>query len=322
MSETVPRAVLAAHFPDRAVVTIEQVAEGGRRETVVVRFSANAPVVIQWTTDSGTLSTETALMNAIRARTAVPVPETLAVGTTGGTEYVVREYRAGESLHEVFTSFDSGIRARLVRTVGRFLAALHKAFPVGGVGRVSVTGGPAARAGSSIEERTVSATAVSPQEWVLQYGEHAIGRLPAPFDQLRDRLRTCIRSATDCSPSTTRLFPWDLRPGNALVDEKAITAVVDWEQPLAAPPGLAAAKVRYLTASWYDIDAVRLRAAFRTGYESVRPWPTVRPAHGVAAIAASAVDSRGAVTNPGYPAYDRETSVAFHRAALERMLPE
>lgn len=322
MSDSVPRAVLAAHFPDRAVVTIEQVAEGSRRETVVVRFSANAPVVIQWTTDSVTLSTETALMDAIRTRTAVPVPETLAVGTTDGVGYAVREYRAGKSLHAVFTSFDSETRRRLVRTVGRYLAALHRAFPIDGVGRVSVTGGPAAGTVATSQERTVSAAAVSPQEWLLQYGERAINRLPAPFDPLRDRLRTCVRSAADCSPSTARLFPWDLRPGNTLVDDEAITAVVDWEQPLAAPPGLAAAKVRYLTASWYDVDTARLRAAFKTGYESVRPWPTVRPADSVAAIAASAVDSSGVVTNPGYPPYDRETSVAFHRAALERALPE
>jgi aminoglycoside phosphotransferase (APT) family kinase protein len=322
MSESMPRAVLAAHFPEREVVTVEQVAEGNRRETVVVRFSANAPVVIQWTEASDALRTETALMGAIRSRTTVPVPETLVVGARDGLGYVVREHRGGNSLHTMVTSFDTGTRTRLVRTFGRYLGELHAAFPVDGVGRVSVTGGTAAGNASGSGEWTVSAPSVPPKEWLIESGERAIARLPVPFDPLRDRLQACVRSVADQSPATARLFPWDLRPGNALVADGEITAVVDWEEPLAAPPGLAAAKARYLTASWYDVDTPRLREAFKAGYESVRPWPTVQPAHGVAAIAASAVDSDGCVTNPGYPPYDRGSSVAFHRAALERALPD
>lgn len=322
MSESLPRAVLAAQFPDREVIAVDTVAEGNRRETVVGMFSANEPVIVQWTTDSDTLATETALMEAIRARTTVPVPETLAVGTRDGIEYVVREFRPGNSLHTEFTSLDTETRTRLVRAFGRYLGTLHAAFPVDGVGQVTVTGAEAAERSAASDDRTLTATPRSPREWLLDYGERAIRRLPSAFDPLRDRLRERVRTVAEESPSAPRLFPWDLRPGNALVADGEVTAVVDWEQPLAAPPGLAAAKTRYLTASWYDTDTARLGDAFRAGYESVRPWPTVRPGHRVAAIAASAVDSSGVVTNPGYPPYDRHNSVAFHRAALERALPE
>jgi hypothetical protein len=38
------------------------------------------------------------------------------------------------------------------------------------------------------------------------------------------------------------------------------------------------------------------------------------------ALASSAVDSAGAVTNPGYPLIDRDAAVAFHRRTLERAL--
>jgi aminoglycoside phosphotransferase (APT) family kinase protein len=112
------------------------------------------------------------------------------------------------------------------------------------------------------------------------------------------------------------LFPWDLRPGNALVADGDLAAVLDWEAPLAAAPALSVAKASYLVADWYVDDPDPLREAFVAGYERVRPSPTVRSAHRIAAIADSAVDSRGIVTNPGYPERDRDAAVAFHRSAL------
>lgn len=101
-----------------------------------------------------------------------------------------------------------------------------------------------------------------------------------------------------------------------------MTAVFDWEAPLAADPALAVAKTAYLTADWYypGRSAADLRVAFREGYRSVRPLPTVEPAHRDAAVASSAVDAAGAVTAPGYPPVDRDAAVAFHRRVLERAL--
>ena len=89
---------------------------------------------------------------------------------------------------------------------------------------------------------------------------------------------------------------------------------------MAAPPAIAVAKTEYLVADWYVDEPQPLRTAFREGYESVRPVPTVEVVHRVVAIADSAVDSHGEVTNPGYPEFGRPESVAFHRAAVERAL--
>jgi len=90
---------------------------------------------------------------------------------------------------------------------------------------------------------------------------------------------------------------------------------------MAAPPALSLANSEYLVADWYVDEPAPLRAAFRAGYERVRSLPTVRSVHRVVAIADSAVDSRGAVTNPGYPERERAASVDFHRAALSSALP-
>jgi hypothetical protein len=124
------------------------------------------------------------------------------------------------------------------------------------------------------------------------------------------------------SAPVPRLFPWDLRPGNALVTDGCVAAVLDWEGPLAAAPALSVAKTEYLVADWYvgNDAAESLREAFRAGYESVRAYPRVGPAHRVAAVASTAVDSRGAVTNPEYPPVPRADAVRFHLQTLQTLL--
>ena len=108
--------------------------------------------------------------------------------------------------------------------------------------------------------------------------------------------------------------------GEVVVADGAVAAVLDRESPLAAAPALSVAKAEYLVADWYVADPDPLRTAFATGYEAVRPLPPVEPVHRAAAVCRTAVDSTGTVTNPGYPEFDREAAVAFHRRALKRAL--
>ena len=310
MTLSFPERVIGTAYPARDLLAVEPVATGNRRGTAVVWFADARPVVVQWSPDIDALRVEAALCREIRDRTAVPVPQTHSVGTLDGVGYALREYRAGGDLHRAFTAFDSESRQRLVATFGRYLGDLHEAFRFDGAGPLALAESAGA---ADVDPATLVPT--GDDDWQRAYGRRAVERLPAAFDPLRDRLRECLASASPAS-GPCRLFPWDLRPGNALVDGDAITAVVDWEAPAAATPALAAAKVAYLTAAWYDVETARLRGAFREGYESVRPWPAVGPADRVAAIADSAVDSRGRVTNPGYPEYGRERAIDWHRAAL------
>jgi len=184
------------------------------------------------------------------------------------------------------------------------------AFPFGGCGEV----GPATSPGDAL-----TAPSTDCSQWLAEYGRRSVARLPDEFDDLRPKLLNYVEDAA-VDAVTPRLFPWDLRPGNALAADGTVSAVLDWERPMAAPPALALAKAEYLTADWYVDDPAPLRTAFRAGYEGVRSLPTVAPVHRVVAIADSAVDSRGAVTNPGYPERDRQASVEFHRGALASAL--
>ncbi|MFC6795521.1 hypothetical protein ACFQFH_15805 [Halobaculum halobium] len=178
-------------------------------------------------------------------------------------------------------------------------------------------------------ETGVSALAVhehtEPVAWIRDYGRAALDRLPPAFDAVAARIRRRLdEAAADAvrdaagRASEPVLFPWDLRPGNALVDEGGVAAVLDWESPMVAPAALAVAKVEYLVVDWYLDDPSAERAAFRAGYETVRRSPDIDPLSRALAIADSAVDSTGTVTNPMYPELDREAAISFHRTALAR----
>jgi len=280
---------------------------GNRKETAVARFPTRGPVVVQLSTEPTWLRTEAALLEEIRQRTFVPVPPGLAAGTHEGVAYLLTAYVAGSDLHASFSTVDHAMRCELTRWFGRALARLHEAFQFDACGRLA-----RGKAGLTASQQDCA-------EWVAGYGSRAIDRLPSAFDDLTPDLRGLFAPplATDCTP---RLFSWDFRPGNALIADGAVTAVVDWEAPLAAPPALSVAKADYLVADWYVADPEPLRTAFRDGYASVREYPSISPAHRAAAIAASAVDSEGRVTNPRYPPVDREAAIAFHRDALQSVL--
>jgi len=314
MNRSVVTAVAESCYPRRAIRAVEPVATGGRRETAVVRFDGHGPLVVQLSTDIEAVETEAALVDAVRARTSVPAPAVTATGTHEGTAYLVSEHRPGEDLHETFAGSAPATQRAVAAQFGRYLGELHAAFAFDGCGELSTKTAP--DSGDHL-----AAQGTDCRRWLVGYGRRAVDRLPAEFDSHRGRLGDCL-DAAPADTATPTLFPWDLRPGNALVDSGAVSAVVDWERPMAAPPALALAKVEYLVADWYVDDPAPLRRAVRDGYGAVRPTPAVGPHHRVAAIAASAVDSRGTVTNPGYPERSRAASVAFHRAALTAALPD
>lgn len=311
MNRSLATAIVGRHYPERTVVGADSAA-AGHRPTVVVRFAAHSPLVVQFSGDIEAVRTEVALVDAVRDRTDVPVAPVVATGVHDGRAYAVSEFRPGTNLHTTFADSRPAHRDAIAGQFGRYLGELHAAFAFQGCGEL-------VRAPTA--DAALAAPSTDCADWLVEYGRRSVSRLPGEFDELRPRLLDCLDAAVveDVPP---RLFPWDLRPGNALVSDGWLSAVLDWERPMAGPPALSMAKTEYLVADWYVDEPAPLRAAFRDGYERVRPVPTVRPVHLVVAIADSAVDSRGQVTNPGYPERDRPGAVDFHRAALRSALSE
>lgn len=301
---------------DGTATSVEPIPRGNNKQTAIVRFETRGPVVVQLCTEAARLRTEATLLSLIRDRTGVPVPPVLGAGEHGNVTYLLTAYVAGESLHERLVTVAPAVRTMLARSFGSYLSQLHEAFPFDGYGRLETPG-----------ERSPPGDSLSPvrkdwTEWFREYGLGAVDRLPEAFNPLQSGLREVVNQPAMAERPQARLYPWDFRPGNTLVADNRVTAVLDWEAPLATPASLSVAKAEYLVADWYVSDPAPLRAAFRTGYERVRPYPDVPTAHRVAAIAASAVDSAGRVTNPRYPELGRERAVTFHRESLETALAE
>jgi len=327
VSDAVRERALAETRPEATPTSVEPLGRGNRKRTEAVRFGAADPVVVQYSSTPEATRTEAALLAAVGKRTGVPVPRPLGGGVVDGTGWTVTPLVEGRDLHEAFVELGPGERREIARAFGRYLAEVHEAFQFSGCGRLAVAGRAEANTeAEAARERDSSLTTRDPAdgaEWLRRFGERHAERLPAEFDDLHDALGDVLRepTGTDAAP---RLFPWDFRPGNALVADGAVTAVLDWEAPLSAPPGLSVAKAEHLVVDWYVPAAGTgpLRRAFRDGYESVARLPPVGRAHRAAAVASVVVDGEGAVTNPRYPPVDRDAAVAFHRQALRRALGE
>lgn len=325
-----PRAVARRAVPDREPASVTRIGRGNRKTTSVVEFADAPAVVVQTAADVAALRSEAALTAAIDGATGIPVPSVLAGGVADGGAYLVTERVAGRNLHEPFADLPAERRTAIARAFGRYLAELHAAATFDAYGDLRPAGDrwladewPTTAEPGSLAVREAAA----PSDWLEGYGRDALDRLPAEFDPVAEEIerRLAARVGGDGEPAGDAgadavLFPWDLRPGNALVADGGIAAVLDWEAPLAAPPALAAAKVEYLVVDWYLEEPAAERAAFRAGYEAVRPYPEVDPLFRALAIADTAVDSTGTVTNPLYPELDRAAAVAFHREALDRAL--
>jgi fructosamine-3-kinase len=286
---------------------------GHSKRTVAVWFESHAPVVVQCSSENS-LRTEGEIARAIRERTSVPVPEVVDIGTHGATSYVVSELANGRNLHTRFAGLDRPHQVRIAQQFGRYLAELHEAFGFERYGGIACASG--------VDETTFRATgAPDVSTWLREYAREGIEALPGAFDSLREELGRAVETMPERDPGDPVLYPWDLRPGNALIAEGNLSAVLDWGDPLAAPAGLAAAKAEYLVADWYVSDPEPLRTAFREGYPSVRPYPAVPPAYRLVAVLRSAVDSDGVVTRPRYPEWTGERAVEFHRSRLAELLP-
>jgi hypothetical protein len=310
---TQDRALAVAVFPDRSVASTAASNAGNSKRTVAVWFEAADPVVLQYSTETS-LETEGHLARAISDRTTVPVPRVIEVGSHGPSSYIASELAPGENLHSRFAGFDRETQRHIAREFGRYLAEIHEAFRFDGVGPVDSTTGP--------DGPRFHATVTDDFEgWFRQYAREGIEALPEPFDPVRERLEAAICSGQYECDWDPHLFPWDLRPGNALGADEELSAVLDWGDPLAAPPGLAVAKAKHLIADWYVADAEALRVAFDDGYESVRTSPTVPTAFQLVAVLRSAVDSQGVVTRPRYPEWTGEKAVQFHLHRLTDLLP-
>lgn len=308
--------ILCREFSERSVSDVVSVGRGNHKQTQLVNFADGGSVVVQRSDRPAALRVETTLARAVRAQTDVPVAAVLAEGRIDGVGYVVAERVRGDDLHEQFAGLTTPEQRRIARAFGGQLAACHRTFSFDGYGPVTLDG------------ESLTTSEPEWESWFRSYLAAGLAALPESLADLRSAVEDVVKTTTLPSSPPARLFPWDVRPGNALYaggetndrSETVPTALLDWASPLAADPALSVAKTAHLVCDWYVDDPEPLRSAFREGYRERRSWPTVPRVYRLAAVVQAAVDSNGVVTRPGYPEREGDAAVAFHRDRLKRWL--
>jgi Ser/Thr protein kinase RdoA (MazF antagonist) len=317
---------------DASPVTVHEPPTGNVKRTALTTLDDGREVVVQYRERS--LAAEAAVTRAVANRTDVPVASVLAAGQLDDppVSYLVTARVNGEDLHERFVGFDGATRERLARALGRYLADVHRAFAFDGPGRVAPRG--ADESGTLVVPEPLPAGA-----FYREYLDRALADWPDALADLAPRVNATVDGRLDDLPADARLFPWDYRPGNVVVqdaggdsddshcdseDGPEIAAVLDWGDPLAAAPRLSAAKAAYTLCDWYvrdEADVAAIHDAFREGYAAVRPFPDrAYDTFQLLGIAASAADSQGEVTRPRYPVVDEAAAITFHREHIEATL--
>lgn len=266
--------ILNAHFPDRVVEARNQLPHGQVHTVYRVTFAEDEPVVIKLCQEhrfAERFGRELDLLPYLYNTGVIPVPEPLHVDRSRETvpyRYMIMEHVAGENGAGAVPTFTPKARAAFMEDAGRLLARLHDHAAFDACGYPAVTDG------------TVSV--VDTQPWTQLYRQklataiNGIGR--TRFGDLVPRLSDAADTAAARldEADAPRLLKNDHAPGNMIVREGAIAAVLDWEGTLVGPARYDAVQAeRKCVERYADDDAERLRTAFQDGYESLRPYPAV-----------------------------------------------
>ncbi|WP_324661789.1 phosphotransferase family protein [Haloarcula sediminis] len=249
------------HQSDVYMVTLDH---GGEQYEVVVKFKPAGDIPFD---------IEPKLHEYVANRTDVPVPRILVFKQEPAVDvrpYFVTERVHGENLSQEFATLSSGDRQRVMRQAGQILGDLHSEIGFEAFGRLDLHNG-----------RLIV------RDWMGNWREYFerltrahLSRLDeTPFADLKGRAMAKIEPALESVPEdgVPRLVHDDFRPANLLFEagtERPITAVLDWQDVLAALPeyNLAQTEFLFIDSSFTDPDVREgLRSEFHDGYTEHRP---------------------------------------------------
>jgi len=249
------------HQSDVYMVTLDH---GGEEYEVVVKFKPDGDVPFD---------VEPKLHGYVANRTDVPVPRILVFKQDPSVDarpYFVTERVHGENLSESFAQLSMENRRRIMRQAGHILGDLHSEIGFEAFGRLDLHNG----------RLIVRDWMGSWREYFEQLTRMHLSRLDdTPFSDVAERARGRIEPALEVVPEdgVPRLVHDDFRPANLLFDAEAedpITAVLDWQDVLAALPeyNLAQTEFLFIDSSFSDPEMRdTLRAEFHDGYTEYRP---------------------------------------------------
>lgn len=217
------------------------------------------------------LTVEGHVLTTVGDRTSLPVPEVIAMDLSPSElpPYLVLEKAPGDGLHGQFHDLSPDKQIDLIAEIGTMLSGLHESFSFS-------TCGPLRIVNETIEPVDEDQWV----EWCDAQWQTCVERLQETrFGDLVPELRSWYETHRQCLPTNpdTVLVHDDLRPANILVDDAtdAVTAIIDWEDVLAAPPEYQLARLEFLFIDVYDFPAEHQSQLRTTLYDSYgRSQPT------------------------------------------------
>lgn len=252
-NDPLQRAVAAA-FPDATVAAVEPAETRTGNETAFVRFENRPPAYVKTATDrTDRLVRETAATRYAAAACDVGVPTVLAADPDGSPPYLATAPLPGTPLNDPWT--DDGDRERLVRDVGRMLAATHEA-------RFDRPG--------RIEAGDVDRLALTDESWTETLAgtieDRAADLFAERFRDLPPRLAAVVRDVAPELRETPALLHGDASRINVHVDPRGL---LDWERALVGDPAFELVDARFHHVEQIDVDEAdepRLTDALHEGY--------------------------------------------------------
>lgn len=271
-------AVLDESGPDYADFSFERPGGGHQSDVFLVTLDVAGEqyeVVVKFEpADVASFAVEPKIHDFVGQRTDVPIPEILVFEDEPVDDvppYFITARLEGDDLAEQFGELSMDVRQRVVVQAGSILGDLHSEIAFEAFGWLDLW-----------EDRIIVRDLTgSWREYFEQLiGGHIDGLAETPFADVADRARERVDPALALVPEdgVPRLVHDDFRPANLLFDPERpdpITAVLDWQDVLAAHPEYHLAQTEFLFIdSAFRDPAIRdrLRETLHDGYREERAF--------------------------------------------------
>jgi len=272
------KAVLDESGPDYEDFSFEPAVGGTRADVFLVSLVVDGTeyeVVVKFKPEGDDrFAVEPRLHEYVADRTDIPIPRILVFEQEPEADvppYFVTERVQGDNLADRYGEMTDDHWDRVIRQVGRILGDLHEGIAFEAFGRLML-----------YDDRITIRNWRG--DWQEYFEDLTTGHIDylerTPFASVEPRAREALEAGIEAVPEdgVPRLVHDDFQPTNLLClleEEEPITAVLDWQDTLAAHPDyqLAQAEFLYIDSSFQDPDTrERLREALFEGYREYREF--------------------------------------------------
>lgn len=271
-------AILDESGPDYEEFSFEPATGGTRADVFLVTLvyqGTEYEVVVKFKPENDDrFAVEPKLHEYVADRTDIPIPRILVFKEEPAVDvppYFVTERVRGDNLADQYGDMTSEHWDRVIEQVGRILGDLHEGVAFEAYGRLMLYDG----------RITIRNWRGNWREYFADLTMNHIENLgTTPFDGIQSRARDAVEAALPAVPEdgVPRLVHDDFQPTNLLSileEDDPITAVLDWQDTLAAHPDyqMAQAEFLYIDSTFQDPEArERLREKLFDGYREHREF--------------------------------------------------